>query len=100
MSDNNEFGIASNLLVAAMRDRASLNSVAVRTVSILYNQVMDIRCFSHPLDHVGERMQTPVMDNFIKSWIGLFSHSRKSRLIWSSQTGSSPASYSAIITHD
>ena len=37
-----ELGIPSHLLIAAMRDRASVNSVAMRTVSILYNQVMDI----------------------------------------------------------
>ena len=76
-----ELGIASHLLVAVMRDRASVNSVAMRTVSIIYNQIMDIGCFSHTLEHVGERMQTPVVDDFIKSWIGLFSHSPKSRLI-------------------
>ena len=68
-----ELGIASHLLVAAMRDRASVNSVAMRTVSIVYNQVMDIGCFSHTLDHVGEHMQTPILDDFVKSWIGLFS---------------------------
>ena len=90
-----ELGIASHLLVAAMRDRASVNSVAMRTVSIVYNQVMDIGCFSHTLDHVGEHMQTPILDDFVKSWIGLFSHSPKSHLIWRTQTGSSPASYSA-----
>ena len=37
-----ELGIPSNLLVAAMRDRASVNSVAMRTVSI-YCRVLDIQ---------------------------------------------------------
>ena len=65
-----ELGIPSNLLVAAMRDRASLNSVAMRTVSIVYNRVMDVGCFSHTLEHVGECMKTTVLDDFSKAWIG------------------------------
>lgn len=40
-----ESGIPSHLLLAAMCDRASINSVAMRTVSIIYNEVIDISCF-------------------------------------------------------
>lgn len=83
------------MLVAAMRDRASVNTVAMRTVSILYNQIMDVGCFSHTLDLVGEHMKTPILDDFIKSWVSLFSHSSKSCLLWRTLTGSSPVSYSA-----
>lgn len=90
-----EMEVPSHLLAAAMRDRASVNTVAMRTVSILYNQVMDISCFSHTLDLVREHMKTPILDDFIKSWVSLYSHSPKSRLLWRTQTGSSPASYSA-----
>ena len=89
-----ELGIPSSLLVAAMRDRASVNSVAMRTVSIVYNRVMDVGCFSHTLDHVGEH-KTPVLDEFSKLWIGLFAHSPKSRLLCRNQTGLSSPSYSA-----
>ena len=88
-------GVPFHLLVAAMRNRASVKTVAMRTVSILYNQVMDIGCFSHTLDLVGELMKTPILDDFINSWVSLFSHSPKSRLLWRTQAGSSPASYSA-----
>ena len=42
-----ELCIPSELLVAAMRDRASVNDVAMRTVSIIYSKVFDIGCFSH-----------------------------------------------------
>ena len=31
-----ELGIASNLVVAAMHDRASVNIIAMRTVSVVY----------------------------------------------------------------
>lgn len=55
---------------------------------------MDIGCFSHTLDHVGERLRTPQLDSFFKAWVSLFSHSPKARLLWRSQTGLSPPSYS------
>ena len=90
-----KLGIVSNLVVAAMRDRASVNNVAMRTVAVLYNCIMDVGCFSHTLDHVGEKMCTPNLDKFIRSWIQMFSHSPKTRLAWTSQTGLSPPSYSA-----
>ena len=90
-----ELGIGTHLVVAAMHDQASVNEVAMRTVSVLYNKVMDIGCFSHTLDHVGERMKTPVLDDFSKAWIGLFARSPKSRLAWRTQTGLPPPSFSA-----
>ena len=47
-----EFG--SHLIVQAMRDRASVNDVAMRTIKVVYNELLDVRCFSHTLNHVGE----------------------------------------------
>ena len=90
-----ELGIPSHLLAAAIHDRAYVNSVAMRTISVVYNQVMDIGCFSHTIDLVGEHMRTPVLDAFSKAWIALFSRSPKSRLAWTTQTGLPPPSYSA-----
>ena len=84
-----ELGIASDDVVAVMHDRASVNSVAMRTI------IIDVGCFSHTLDLVGKHMNTPVLDKFAKSWISLFSHSPKSRLQWRTQTGLSIPSYSA-----
>jgi hypothetical protein len=90
-----ELSIPPHLVVSAMRDRASVNDVAMRTVKVLYNHVMDIGCFSHTLDHVGERMQTPILDEFVKAWVSLFAHSPKTRLAWRAQTQLSPPSYSS-----
>ncbi len=70
-----------------MRDRASVNNVALRTLSIVFTQVFDIGCFSHILDHVGERMKTHVLDDFMKGWIGLFTRSPKTKLAWKTVTG-------------
>jgi hypothetical protein len=90
-----ELGISSTLLVGAMRDRASVNEVAMRTVRVIYNQVINISCFSHTLDHVGEHMQTPILEKFFRAWISLFSRSPKTRLLWKGQTGLSCPSYSS-----
>lgn len=62
-----DLGIPSNLVLAAMRDRAPVNDVAMRTVTVIYNRMMDIGCFSHTIDHVGERLKTPVLDELVCS---------------------------------
>ena len=40
-------------------------------------------------------MNTPILHDFCKAWIGLFSRSPKSRLLWRTQTGLPAPSYSA-----
>ena len=82
-----ELGISSDMLLASMRDRASVNSAAMRTLSIVFPKVFDIGCFSHTLDHVGEHLKTPILDEFMKVWIGMFSRSPKTKLAWKTKTG-------------
>jgi len=41
------YGISSDYLIAAMRDRASVNSVAMKTVKIIYLNALDVGCFSY-----------------------------------------------------
>ena len=72
-----ELGITGNLLLASIHDRASVNNVAMQTLKIIYPNVIDIGCFSHTLDHVGQNFNTPVLDQFTKTWINLFSRSPK-----------------------
>jgi len=69
-----------------MHDRASVNSVAMSTLKIVYPTLLDVGCFSHTLDHVGEKFRTPTLSDFITLWINLFSHSSKSKLAWKDQT--------------
>ena len=90
-----ELSVQPGLVVAGMRDRASVNTVAMCTISVIYNNMMDIGCFSHTLDHVGEKMCTPTLDEFMTSLISLFSRSPKAKLIWRGQTGVSMVSYSS-----
>ena len=89
-----ELGIPSNLIIAATRDRASVNNVALRTLSIVYPQIIDVRCFSHTLGHVGEHFTTSVLNEFVSGWIGLFSRSPRTKLLWKTATGLRAPSYS------
>ena len=77
-----------------MHDRASVNLVAMRTAKVIYQYILDIGCFSHTLDRVGENMNTPILDEFSKAWIGMFTRSPKTRERWRSLTGLPPPSYS------
>jgi len=88
------YGIATQQLLAAMKDRASVNEVAVRTLKIVYPSLLSVGCFSHTIDRVGEQFCIPNLSEFITSWISLFSHSPKTRILWLEQTGRSMASYS------
>ena len=56
--------------------------------------MLDIGCFSHALDHVGENFKTPTLDDFCSSWIMLFAHSPKSKALWKEQTDKSIVTYS------
>ena len=89
-----ELGIKPDLLVAAMRDCASVNSVAMRTLSIIFPSVLDIGCFSHTLNHVGENFKTPILDEFINVWINMLSRSPKTKLLWRTKTGLPAPTYS------
>ena len=89
------YSIAPDLLLAAMRDRAAVNTAALRTVKVVYPNIIDIGCFSHTLDHVGDRFCTPNLSEVVTAWISLFAHSPKTRLMWREQTGRPMASFSA-----
>ena len=42
----------------------------MRTLSVLNNRVFDVGCFLHTLDHVEEKIKTPLVDEFFKQWMG------------------------------
>ena len=90
-----QFSVSSELVVAAMRDCASANNVAMRTLKVIYPLILDVGCFSHTLDRVGEHFKVPLVNEFTTYWISLFSHSFKARLLWKERTGRSVCGYSA-----
>lgn len=89
-----QYGIPSNSLVATMRDRASVNTVAMRTMQVVYPFAVDVGCFSHMLNSVGEHFKVPLLSEFIHAWVSLFAHSCKAQLAWRERTGLSIRSYS------
>ena len=78
------YGISVGGLLAVMHDRASNNTVAMSTVKVLYSDILDVGCFSHTLDHVGEKFSTPTLNEFVTNWLTLFAHGPKARLAWKS----------------
>ena len=89
-----QYSVLPDFLVAAMRDCASSNNVAMCTIKIVYPLLLDIGCFAHTIDRVGEKFNTPNLNEFTTYWVNLFSHSHKARLLWKEQTGQSYCGYS------
>ena len=89
-----QYDVGSSSLIAAMRDRASVNNVAVSFVRVMYPSILDIGCLSHIIDNSGDQFNTPILNEFLTAWIQLFSLSLKARLIWKDRTGVAVKSYS------
>ena len=60
-----------------MRDRASSSGVAMKTFKVLYPNLVDIGCFSHTIDRVGENLYNPILHEFGIARVSMFSHSPK-----------------------
>ena len=88
-----EYGVAGNSLLAAARDRAAANGVAMCTIKIIFPDVLDIGCYLHTLDHVGEHFDTPFLEEFSHSFLTLFSHSPRTSMEWKEFTGRAMATY-------
>ena len=69
-------------VVAMMRDGVAFNTAAVRTLSVLYSNAMDVTCFSHTLNNTAARFQFDALDDFGQNWVSLFSHSHGAKLAW------------------
>lgn len=89
-----DYQVTPTGLLGCMRDRAATNNVALRTLKVVYPNLVDVGCFSHTIDHVGERFDTPVLDEFMSAWVSLFAHSYKTKALWRERTGRAMKSYS------
>ena len=72
-----EYQIDGPNVVAAMRDGAAVNGAAMRNLTILYPNVMDITCFLHTAKNTSKHFQFETLQDFGSLWINLFSHSAK-----------------------
>ena len=88
------YNVQNNSLCASMRDGASVNGAAMRTVKIVFPKVVDVRCFSHAIDGVGSHFNIPTVKRFLQLWNSLFTHSPATRLARKERTGISKKSYS------
>lgn len=79
--------ISRRHLLAAMRDGASVNTLAIKNMEPLFPNLVDVTCFSHTLDRVGENFRITHASEFVSAWVSLFSHSFKARLAFKEQTG-------------
>ena len=78
-----------------MHDRAACNGVVLRTLKVVFPTIVDVGCFSHTLEMVSEKFDTPSLSSFMVWWVSLFSHSPKSMLLWKERTGQPYRGYSA-----
>ena len=86
--------VESPRMLTVMRDRASVNAAAMRVVTIMYPNLLDVRCFSHMLNLVGERFKVSTLSFFFTLWIALFSHSPIAKALWKETTCRAMATYS------
>ena len=75
-----EYGVRGNSLLAAMRDGASVNQAALNIVSFIFPNMVNVVCFSHTLDNVGNHFEIPTLKEFGSLWIRMFRNSCKVKL--------------------
>ncbi|PFX14310.1 DNA-directed primase/polymerase protein [Stylophora pistillata] len=81
-----EYGVRGNSLIAAMRDGASVNQAALNIVSFIFPNMLNVVCFSHTLDNVGNHFEIPTLKEFGSMWIRMFRNSCKAKLLWKDLT--------------
>ena len=59
------YGIRSSCVIAIAKDGASVNGAAMRTISVVYPDLVNITCFSHMLNRVGEHFVTPNLSVYL-----------------------------------
>ena len=90
-----KLNVPQGYVLAAMRDRAPVNTKALQTVSVLYPEMLDVGCISHFLDRVGTKCNTPVLKQFMTKWNLIFT-SMKGRRVRKEVSGKAMPQYNAI----
>lgn len=75
-------------VVAFMHDRVSVNTCAMKTLSVFYSKAVDMNCTAHTLDNAGKRFFYPNFQVFMQTLQSLFSHSEHVKTQWLKLTGS------------
>jgi hypothetical protein len=56
--------LSPSKVIAAMRDRASVNDKAINLLNVFYKNMMDSPCLAHTYNNVGERFHVPILKRF------------------------------------
>ena len=91
-----QYNEQNSSLCAAMRDGASVNGAAMRTVKAVFPKVVDVRCFSHAIDGIDSHLNIPTLRRFLQLWNALFGHSPATRIAWKERMGISNKSYAPM----
>lgn len=72
-------------LIAAMRDRASMNQGGLNRIQFIFPKTSNVVCLSHTLENVGNHFVISSLTEFVNLWICLFSH-HQARIMWEELT--------------
>ena len=86
-----ELHVPRRSVVAAMRDGAFVNTVALRNMQQMFPLIFEVTYFSHTLDRFGVHFKIPNAVKFVNSWVSLFPHTFKAQIAFRELTGMSPA---------
>ena len=67
----------------------------MQTIKVVYPDKIEVRCYSHTIDLLGDKFYIPNLDSFICLWVSLFARSPWPRLWWKGRTGKAMSSYSS-----
>ena len=56
-----QYSVSSDILVGEMNDRAACNTVTLHIVKIALPSVVDVGCFSHMLDLLGDKLSITII---------------------------------------
>ena len=89
-----DFQLDRTLVTAVMRDSAAVNGVACTILEQIFQQMVDMNCFSHTLDNVGHHLRVPEAERLLSTLINLHNPSPTSRTLWRNRFGVTPKSVS------
>ena len=60
--------------LACMHDRPTANGAAIWIIKVISQIIVNIGCYCHTIDLVGEKFDLPLLGDFDRLWISLSLH--------------------------
>ncbi len=83
----NRSGIEPSNLIGPVSDCVSSNLVARTVMSVMYKGALQMGCFAHSIDHVGEHFLLPLEHQFTEVMVGMMSRNFEAADVWQSLVG-------------